>query len=77
MLEGVSHKFQQITELADYFTNTGNQTIIESLPYDLYWGSGCKLDDQSSLVCSKHKGLNKLGTILMKIRDNLSNISME
>ena len=77
MLEGVSHKFYQNKDLADYLVGTCDRIIIESSPYDLYWGSGCKLHDPLSLVSSKHKGLNRMGTILMKVRSSLGDTLMD
>ena len=40
-------------------------------PLDKFWGIGLSEKDLNSLSKSKWKGLNKLGNILMEVRDKL------
>lgn len=55
-------KFSQNDDLRKSLIDTGDATLIEGNPWnDRYWG-----------MC-KGKGKNKLGKILMKIRDELKN----
>jgi N-glycosidase YbiA len=53
-------KFTQHKHLRDILLSTGNKIIREASPYDSYWGIG-----------PDGKGKNKLGKILMKIREEL------
>lgn len=61
MKEAVEAKFTQYYELMELLKSTKNHTIIEASPYDYYWGEG---KDRS--------GHNKLGKILMEIREEQS-----
>jgi hypothetical protein len=56
----VLKKFQTHQSLAELLLSTGDEEIIENAPSDYYWGCG-----------KTGAGLNKLGTILMKVRDHL------
>ena len=38
---------------------------------DKFWGIGLSEKDSNSRIKTKWKGLNKLGNILMEVRDNL------
>ena len=53
-------KFQTHKSLSDLLLSTGNKLIAESSPHDAYWGCG-----------ADGLGLNKLGLILMAVRDQL------
>ena len=60
MQEIVQAKFEQNPVLAKWLLNTGDAKLIEGNTWnDRYWG-----------VCAGI-GQNKLGKILMKVRDNL------
>lgn len=56
----VRTKMEQHPELAKLLLATEDSEIVEASPYDSYWGYG-----------SDKKGLNKLGKILMEIREEL------
>ena len=60
MYEAVRSKFTQYKELQELLLSTGEAKIIEHTENDNYWGDG-----------GDGKGKNKLGKILMKIREEL------
>lgn len=60
MFEVVLAKFQQNPGPRNILIGTGNAMLIEEAVSDPYWGEGC----------SKN-GLNKLGQILMRVREQL------
>ncbi|MCG7550488.1 NADAR family protein [Pseudoalteromonas sp. Of7M-16] len=60
MLVGLRKKFQN-KELRDLLIGTGKKELIEDSPYDKYWGIG-----------GNGKGKNRLGFLLMKLRDELN-----
>ena len=60
MYEAVKRKFLQYQELKELLLSTENAQIIEHTVNDNYWGDG-----------GNGKGKNKLGKILMKIREEL------
>lgn len=62
MMTAVLQKFNTHENLKQLLLSTGNQLIIENSPYDNYWGIG-----------SVGTGRNQLGTILMRVREHLSN----
>ena len=57
---GVLHKFHANPDIRTILLATGNEEIIEDAPRDYYWGCG-----------TKGTGQNKLGRILMEVRDTL------
>jgi len=60
MEEAVRAKFTQHVELRELLVKTGSRKLIEHTTNDSYWGDG-----------GDGTGLNKLGVILMKIRNEL------
>ena len=58
MFEAVLKKFQTHKKLAQMLIETGSQDIVENAPGDYYWGCG-----------ADGSGLNKLGQILVKVRE--------
>jgi len=60
MLDAVLVKFKTHPALAGMLLETGERMIVENAPGDAYWG--CGPDGQ---------GLNKLGQILMQVREKL------
>ena len=46
-----------------------NKTFVEASPYDCIWGIGMSMDDPDANNESKWRGLNLLGNILTKLRD--------
>ena len=75
VLKGNLHKFGQNKELLDILLGTGKKTLVEASPYDKIWGIGMTAEE-----ADRHgyphawKGLNKLGFILMEVRDMLRDI---
>jgi ribA/ribD-fused uncharacterized protein len=62
-------KFTSDTELKNLLLSTGDAKIAEASPLDKIWGIGIGVKDAERGV--KFKGKNLLGTILMKVRDDL------
>ncbi len=60
MLDAVRTKFRTHDKLARLLLSTGERMIVENAPMDAYWGCG-----------PDGKGLNKLGKILMTVREDL------
>lgn len=58
MFEALSAKFSQNNFLREKLISTGTSILIEDSKNDNYWGIG-----------ADGKGLNKLGKMLMKLRD--------
>jgi ribA/ribD-fused uncharacterized protein len=60
MYRAVRRKFELHAELRALLLSTGDEDIIENAPTDYYWGEG-----------REGTGLNKLGKILQRVRDEL------
>lgn len=60
MYDAVKAKFNQYKDLKELLLSTGNAKIIEHTENDAYWGDG-----------GNGKGKNKLGKILMQVREEL------
>ncbi|MBS1808760.1 MAG: NADAR family protein [Acidobacteria bacterium] len=60
MYRAVLCKFQTHSAIRETLLSTGRETLVENAPRDFYWGCG---EDGS--------GLNRLGEILMRVRDEL------
>jgi ribA/ribD-fused uncharacterized protein len=60
MLRAVRRKFELHAELKEMLLATGDEELVESAPTDTYWGVG-----------RDGTGLNKLGKIIARIRDEL------
>jgi ribA/ribD-fused uncharacterized protein len=60
MLKAVLCKFQTHADIREILLSTGEQLIVENSPIDYYWGCG-----------ADGSGKNKLGQILMEVRDLL------
>ena len=60
MRKAVFQKFIQNNDIAEILLTTGNEEIIEKTSHDYYWGCG-----------SNGTGKNKLGIILMQVRDEI------
>jgi ribA/ribD-fused uncharacterized protein len=66
-------KFSQNKDLKSRLLSTKDKTLVEASPFDLYWGAGMSLNDINILDSSTHKGSNKLGFTLMRVRDLIKN----
>lgn len=71
MLEGVKEIFFQNQHLREKLLETGNSTIVEATPFDIYWGSGLGIDNEDNRDTGRWRGYNKLGEILMFVREML------
>ncbi len=60
MYQAVLKKFQTHKTLQAELIATGQEEIVENSPMDFYWGCG-----------ADGSGLNKLGQILMRVREEL------
>ena len=60
MVDAVLKKFETHKEIRDLLLSTGDEKIIENAPGDYYWGCG-----------KDGTGKNKLGLILMEVRERL------
>jgi ribA/ribD-fused uncharacterized protein len=62
MYRGLNAKFLTHShELYNKLMDTGNEELVENSPYDYYWGVG-----------RNGTGKNRLGILLMKLREELS-----
>lgn len=61
MYEAVLAKFKQHADIRDLLLGTGDAEIIERTENDRYWGDG-----------GDGNGLNRLGEILMTVREELT-----
>ena len=60
MRGAVLRKFQTHADIRDILLGTGSEDLVENAPGDFYWGCG-----------ADGSGLNKLGKILMDVREQL------
>lgn len=61
MYKALLKKFQTHKEIKAVLLSTEEQELVENSPIDYYWGCG-----------KDGTGLNKLGKLLVKVRDDLS-----
>lgn len=69
VFDGNYAKFTQNLELKKKLIDTNDKIIIECSPYDNIWGNGLNISDTLKTNIYDWKGKNKLGNILMKVRD--------
>lgn len=62
MYLGVKAKFSSYPLLTNLLLNTGDATLVEHTRNDSYWGDG-----------GDGTGMNRLGKILMQVREELRN----
>ena len=72
MEKAVKAKFVQHPELRKKLQETGDKMIGEANPRDLYWGIGTSITQEKAKFPSKWRGLNKLGKILMELRNEFN-----
>ena len=72
MMRGVKAKFVQHPELQKQLLETGDRQIGEADARDSFWGIGTSENTDKSADPSKWKGQNRLGKILMALRDEFS-----
>ena len=69
MRTGVRAKFVQHPELRKQLLETGDRMIGEADARDLYWGIGTSVTSEKSKHPEKWRGQNKMGKLLMELRD--------
>lgn len=65
-------KFSQNESLKEKLLSTGSRVLVEANPYDKIWGVGLAADDTRIDDPDNWKGMNWLGEVIMKVRDDLS-----
>ena len=75
MRTGVRSKFIQHPELRKQLLETGDRLIGEANARDLYWGIGTAVTSEKSNHPDKWRGQNKLGKLLMELRDEFKSQS--
>ena len=73
VLKGNLHKFGQNQPLKNYLLSTGRATFVEASPYDKVWGIGVGEREARKTIPHFWKGENRLGFILMEVREILRN----
>jgi len=68
--QGCMAKFEQNPELLEKLVSTNGKHLVEASPYDRIWGIGFSDTDPERLDENKW-GLNLLGKILMKVREDI------
>lgn len=68
--EGIFEKFSQSSFLKNFLLDTGDNHIVEA-SRDKIWGIGLTLNDPKIWDRENHDGENRLGNILMNVRDML------
>ena len=61
----------QNPDLAKVLKGTGNSMLVEANPFDPFWGAGVSLASTDLWNPTKWKGANKLGRMLVELRDSL------
>jgi ribA/ribD-fused uncharacterized protein len=64
-------KFSQNAEIRKKLLDTGDKILAEANPRDTFWGIGTSASTAIAKNPSKWKGQNKLGKLLMELRDEL------
>ncbi len=68
---GLLAKFHQNPELKEHLLKTGQKVLAEANPHDNFWGTGCALHSEKLAKPGEWPGQNKLGILLMDLRDEL------
>lgn len=71
MYDSIYLKFSQYSDLKKKLLDTGDKILVEGTPFDPIWGVMIKWDDDKILDEKNWKGLNLLGKVLMKVREDL------
>ena len=69
--DGNYAKFSQNPKLLKSLLDTNDKLLVEASPYDKIWGIGLNESDARKTLPENWKGLNLLGKILTKVRDDL------
>ena len=71
MLKGLLEKFKQNVDLKAKLLGTHLLMLYEANEYDTYWGIGVPQRNKKCLDTSLHKGENKLGKLLVHVRNKM------
>ncbi len=71
MYKGIKAKFLENDDLRKILFSTKDNILAECAPRDYIWGIGMTSDDPEIQDTSKWKGSNKLGALLMEVREDL------
>jgi ribA/ribD-fused uncharacterized protein len=77
MEKAIRAKFVQHPELRKELQATGDKLIGEADPRDTYWGIGTSMDLEKAKSPSKWRGQNKIGKILMALRNTFNSEAQE
>ena len=69
--QGLYYKFSQNLKLLEKLMETKGTLIVEASPYDNIWGIGLGENDPRIHDPRNWKGMNWLGEVLTKLRDDL------
>lgn len=64
-------KFTSDEKLRQHLIDTGDKIIVEGTPFDGVWGVKIKWDDDRILDEKNWNGLNLLGKVLMRVREDI------
>mgnify|MGYP003632501295 FL=1 len=70
VLRGSLAKFTQNYDALSYLLAI-REEIVEASPYDIIWGIGLGENDPDAQDKTKWRGENKLGIVLMEVRDSI------
>lgn len=74
MYRAVKEKFLQNPIAKDCLLNTGTALIAEATKFDKFWGTGLDIENDSNRDPTKWLGDNRLGKILMQVRECLRSV---
>lgn len=69
--KGCLAKFSQNPHLLQFLLNTDGTELVEASRYDKIWGAGLSVNDPRILDKKNWPGLNRLGNVLMRVRNTL------
>ncbi len=71
MKKGLTAKFSQNKDILKELLDTGDAILAECAPGDRIWGIGLSLNDPAIHDFTKWRGENRLGRVLMQVREEL------
>lgn len=66
---GLKAKFRDNVELKEKLLSTGDAILAECAVHDRVWGIGMSMKDPNRFNTEKWRGMNLLGKLLMRVRD--------
>jgi ribA/ribD-fused uncharacterized protein len=71
MEDVIRAKVASVDSVKEYLLSTGNKTLTEGVPHDLFWGTGLTKEATANTTAAAWPGKNMMGKIVMKIRKEL------